>query len=421
MAVDIQAFPDVVEGDEKQDHGGRTDEPVVEGLSESVSAGWIGCGCGAGVRFRTAHVALFGSIGRQVACGGETFVCIACEHLAQKRRPFGESRVNLVEKAGRALEPEPRQALEEENAEGIDVGSGRGFLAAATFGCKRVGRAEIAGKGCSREVEPGAKGAVGQAGDSEVGQDKPSLVVDQDVLGFDVPVDDSVPVAERKGAAQFVIPCADGGRAGWFSRCEPFGKRTALDAIHDEVGPSVRQRAEIGDANDARMPERGENARLGEKLCGEGLAVLAFRRHVQHLDGVARLQHVVDGLVDDGHAAAPDFHTNSIAFYRHHRSVCCDIGVDGFANGLRLARLVPIGVSCADHHGVVHDGKDVDFFADMFVNDSIGKAVCLPKVCAVGWRGEEAFLGHGIAEFGIWRENADGTPEVIVPTGCSLA
>lgn len=69
----------------------------------------------------------------------------------------------------------------------------------------------------------------------------------------------------------------------------------------------------------------------------------------------------------------------------------------------------------------MHDGKDVNLVVDVLVKDSEGKTVCLPKVRVVGWQGEEAFFWHGVSEFRIRRENADGVLDVIVPAGCSLA
>ena len=181
--------------------------------------------------------------------------------------------------------------------------------------------AEVAGQGDCRETESRAEGGVREPGDAEVGEDELSVGVDEDVLGLDVAVDDAAAVAERECLTQSGEPGADGGGIGRFAGREALGERAAFETVHDEVGPSVVQDADVGDAYDAGVTERREKARFGEEFLGKRLRVGAVRRHLQHLHGVACLQQVMDGFEDDGHSAASDLLSDRISGYFDNR---CD-------------------------------------------------------------------------------------------------
>ena len=79
-----------------------------------------------------------------------------------------------------------------------------------------------------------------------------------------------------------------------------------------------------------------------------------------------------------------------------------------WVGALSLRRLVPVGVAGADHCGTMHDRQNVDFAADVLVNDAIGKTMGLAKSLEVGGNREETFCRNGVAEFGEVRQIGDG-------------
>ena len=77
----------------------------------------------------------------------------------------------------------------------------------------------------------------------------------------------------------------------------------ALDPLHDEEGPAVGERAEVGDADDARVVDEGGRAPLAHEA-GRHLRVVGDRR-VQQLDRHGRAGALAARAEDDPHRAPP--------------------------------------------------------------------------------------------------------------------
>ena len=149
-----------------------------------------------------------------------------------------------------------------------------------------------------------------RAGDAEVGDLGGALLVDQDVLGLDVAVDD---VALVRGAERARDLDRVGDRLGHGQPPEPADavlERLALDVLEDDVRAAVVL-AGVDHADDVRVVELGDRPRLA----AEALELVGVRAHlaVHQLDRDLALEHRVEGAVDRRHAAVPDLRVEPVA------------------------------------------------------------------------------------------------------------
>lgn len=106
--------------------------------------------------------------------------------------------------------------------------------------------------------------------DAEVGKSNPTLIVEHDVGGLDVPVDDACVMGafERLGKLPAHLQ-------GYLPGNSPFTLQKtiqwlALDVFHGDVGGAFFDAGGV-DAHDALMPERGGGLGFEVKLMNEGL------------------------------------------------------------------------------------------------------------------------------------------------------
>ena len=138
--------------------------------------------------------------------------------------------------------------------ERVEVGLAGDVVAERLLGRDVVGRAEHAPVG-------GQALLVERAGDPEVGDLGRALLVDQDVLGLDVAVDD---VARVRGAERARDLDRVGHRLGdrqAAAAADALLERLALDVLEDDVGAAVVL-ARVDHADDVRVRELGDRARL---------------------------------------------------------------------------------------------------------------------------------------------------------------
>ena len=152
--------------------------------------------------------------------------------------------------------------------------------------------------------ERGARGGRERLGDPEVGDHHPAPgPLQQDVVGFDVAVDDRHRMGGAEGvgrlhhdAARFFdrkpAPAADPGR-----------HRLAVHVAHDEVHQTLAL-ADAVNRDDMGMGEPGGRLRFA----GEPLADILLESELgrQHLDGDPALEPLVAGAVHYAHAAPPN-------------------------------------------------------------------------------------------------------------------
>ena len=198
----------------------------------------------------------------------------------------------------------PSDHLEEHTAQGVDVAP------AIERGVVRLLRAHV-----GRRADEGAGNRQGVVGGgahgprhAEVGDDGVT-VLEEDVRGFDVAVNDLLPVGVVEGIGHFT--------------CEPEGLRqrepllavehgaqraarhVGTDVIEEAVGLArIVERQQVGMLQPRRQPDLSQEA-----LCAERLAELRLE-HLQRDDSVVPL---VAGLVHHRHPAASDLPLDGVA------------------------------------------------------------------------------------------------------------
>ncbi len=147
----------------------------------------------------------------------------------------------------------PGEALDQHEAERVDVDRGRHRLPAHLLG------AEV-GRGADDHARGRHRRGVADRGDAEVGQVGAAVTVEQDVAGLDVAVHDPAPVDVAEGVGQGGAErdhVAERQRAA----ADPLGEGVALDELHDEVGAPVVV-ADVVDRDQPGVRERRERQDL---------------------------------------------------------------------------------------------------------------------------------------------------------------
>ena len=146
------------------------------------------------------------------------------------------------------------------------------------------------------------------AGHAEICEQGVTLV-EQDVVGFHVAVDDLMAVCVRQGVGHLAgerqrVPDRQRGRL-----LQPEAERAALDVRHDVVEKCVDLTGVVK-GQDIRVTQAGHDADLAQE------ALRAYRRcHLsrQHFDRDAALVLSVDGEIDRTHPAAAELTLNRVA------------------------------------------------------------------------------------------------------------
>ena len=193
--------------------------------------------------------------------------------------------------------------LVEHDAERVQVRLAGHGTAEGLLGRDVVGRAE----------DPAVRGEsllVQCAGDPEVGDLGRALLVDQDVLGLDVTVDDVTGMRHPEGASDLDRVRDRLGRGQAAGAADPLLERLALDVLEHDVRPAVVLSV-VDHPDDVRMRQLRHRPRLPAEaleLVGVG-GDLA----VHQLDRDLALQRLVGGPVDRRHPACPDPGLESVA------------------------------------------------------------------------------------------------------------
>src|SRR5262249_42732365 len=147
----------------------------------------------------------------------------------------------------------------------------------------------------------------------EVGEARLSALVEEDVLGLQVAVDEAGGVAALEGEGE---PAHERGRlAPGERRLHARAERASRDELHGErEAPPVDER--LVDADDAAT--LGARERLG--LAAEALDGVGVGSALEDLEGAQRSRRAVARAVDDAHAAAPELVEEVVASERaEHR------------------------------------------------------------------------------------------------------
>ena len=188
----------------------------------------------------------------------------------------------------------PGEHLVEHDAEGVDVAARVSALSADLLGRDVVGRAEALG-----EVAEGEAAGAGVGGDAEVDEADVVVVVDHDVLGLHVAVDDAVgvDVLQRAADADGELDGAVDGEPGLL--LNDLAEKAAGDPLHDHVDLGA---AGVGeDLHDGGMMQAGADVCLALEALVEGGVALDLG--VGDLYGDLRAGARVGGAEDGGHAA----------------------------------------------------------------------------------------------------------------------
>ena len=143
-----------------------------------------------------------------------------------------------------------------------------------------------------------------RARDAEIGDHRPpALLVDEDVVGLDVAMDDPVRVREGERVGHLAQHAAHEGYRRTRLAAQALRQALAVDEAHDEEHQPVALVHRV-DGDDVGMAELGRRLRFAQEARADLLAIGELRR--QHLEGDAAAQAHVHGPVHDGRAAAAD-------------------------------------------------------------------------------------------------------------------
>jgi hypothetical protein len=200
--------------------------------------------------------------------------------------------------------------------QGVDVDAGVEGVVAARLLRRHVERRaqDHAGLGQARRVGLAGVGLPQRLRDAEVDDLDEVLVLaaeQEDVVGFDVAVDDALGVggAERRGD----LP-GDVGDPGLGQRAlavEQLGQRLTLEELHHDEGPAVVGLAEVGDVDDVLVADRRRQP--GLLLEARDHLLLARVLVEQDLDRDPLADERVGRLVDRAHAALADLAGHHVA------------------------------------------------------------------------------------------------------------
>ena len=171
---------------------------------------------------------------------------------------------------------------------------------------------------------------------------------------------------------------------------ESLGERLALDVLHAEVGLPPG-RADLVDGDDVRVLEPRRRFGLGPEagaVCVGGQVRLA-----DHLERDGAVERFLSGLVDDAHAAAPEFgeqfEVPELARQRHRERV---------PGRSRVERQRGGGGRGAGHVGELRDGPQfAEFVGEVRVGGrrrrDVGRAAGARLFAQPGEQGREAGVG----------------------------
>src|SRR5918998_466021 len=184
--------------------------------------------------------------------------------------------------------------LVEGGPQGVDVALGRDLVALELLGRGVQGGAEV-GAGSGR------LGRVQGAGYAEVRDLRPSLVVEQDVVGFYVAVDDAAAVGVGEARADLLADPGELRVGQGTARVDKLLQVAAGEVLHDDVGdlravevPLPR----VVDLDDVRVGEPGGRAPLAPEADAD---VRVAVHGLQHLHGHGPVEYLVAAEKDAGH------------------------------------------------------------------------------------------------------------------------
>ncbi len=189
-----------------------------------------------------------------------------------------------------------RKELERDHAEAVAVACGSRRLASRLLRRQVAGGAED-GPGKRQRVEPSG------GGDTEVGDDKTPVPVEQEVRRLHVAVDDALGVGPVERLSCLIEPLErHSGRNSALT--EPVGHGAAFEVLHDDV----RLRSVLADVEDRDHMRSPREPGGGEGLASEpSVRVLVTRVPLgEQLDSDLPLKDGVDRAVHLAHAAARD-------------------------------------------------------------------------------------------------------------------
>ena len=137
-------------------------------------------------------------------------------------------------------------------------------------------------------------------GEAEISQVRPARAVEQNVRRFDVAVHQAMDVCVMQG---FGDGCYQRDRLiPWYgARPQPRSQVGSFDQLRHDIAVAFGGPADVVDRHDARVVQRGEDARLGEEVvhAGDGGDV----GPPGHLDRHLAIEILIDGQVDAPEAA----------------------------------------------------------------------------------------------------------------------
>ena len=153
-----------------------------------------------------------------------------------------------------------------------------------------------------RHSGPGQLAARRRLRDAEVGDHRVPVLIEHDVVGLDVAMDDFLLVGVGERAAHFGEDLLDLGGRQYATRREDAGERLAPQKLHHEVNDSARFPDPVN-RDDVRVFELRRRARLALEPLDEFL--VERERERQHLDRDFAVELLLFRLEHDRHAAAP--------------------------------------------------------------------------------------------------------------------